>query len=127
MMNGSLTTVLQEDIPSFDIDRNKIFKCKYYDKGCRYKGTANDMINVHPHECNFEIIPCPNQGCDVKIERGQLGEHLKKCDYRDVHCIFCKQFYIFKEEKVKILLKKYILQSSVTWKFAVKYLKNVRL
>lgn len=99
MMNGSLTTVLQEDIPSFDIDRNKIFKCKYYDKGCRYKGTANDMINVHPHECNFEIIPCPNQGCDVKIERGQLGEHLKKCDYRDVHCIFCKQFYIFKEEK----------------------------
>lgn len=59
------------------------------------------MLESHlTKECKYEKISCCNDGCDVKIERGKLIDHLKECNFKCIKCQFCGVIYIFKDEEV---------------------------
>ena len=59
------------------------YKCK---SKCGEKGTYEFITGEHDRACKLKIIPCPNAGCDTRIQRQQLSEHLGKCVHTPRAC-----------------------------------------
>ncbi|KAK3093913.1 hypothetical protein FSP39_021708 [Pinctada imbricata] len=65
--------------------------CPYRKQGCKEKFPWR-VLNKHVAECQFRLVPCPNEGCNEQISANQLEEHrLKMCLYRPVICEYCGQ------------------------------------
>ena len=68
-----------------------VIKCRYYDKGCLWSGTVNELLKHLDSEdgCDFVTIVCP-QECGATIERGDLHEHLEAdCYISWTECTYC--------------------------------------
>ena len=59
---------------------NRDYKCQ---SKCGEKGTYTYITEVHD---KTKILPCPNAGCDTKIQRQQVSEHVSKCPHTVVPC-----------------------------------------
>ena len=63
---------------------NRHYECK--SKKCGEKGTYAYITEVHDKTCKMKIVPCPNAGCHIKIQRQQVGEHASKCLHTVIPC-----------------------------------------
>src|SRR5690606_13220864 len=70
---------------------SKQVKCLHFSKGCAYQGQLKDMLKSHiTNKCEFEVIPCLNEGYDVKCERREMQSHLNECKFRSIKCQVCE-------------------------------------
>lgn len=44
---------------------------------------------MHSGKCDYEIIPCPNEGCESLEQRRKMIEHLNDCPHRIITCEIC--------------------------------------
>ena len=72
-----LDTHLKNECP------NRDYKCR---SKCGEKGTYAYITEVHDKTCKMKILPCPNDGCDTKIQRQQVGKHTSKCPHTVIPC-----------------------------------------
>ncbi len=60
------------------------YTCEY----CDFKGTYEEVMNVHLRECKYVPVQCPNF-CNVSdIKREQLWQHIKICSREELLCKF---------------------------------------
>ena len=53
---------------------------------CKKGGTYKDMKGVHLLECPDKMIPCPNDGCKVKVLRKDMNDHHSLCPKKTISC-----------------------------------------
>ena len=70
------------------------FICVY----CKYQSTYEVIVNEHYPVCDKYPIICPNECPGDKIERGMLQDHLDKCPFQVVECVFS---HVGCQEKVR--------------------------
>ena len=65
------------------------YECPY----CKESGEYQERTTTHLEECPKMKIPCPNDGCDVKVQRCKISQHLDEClfelclcKYTDIGC-----------------------------------------
>ena len=52
------------------------------------------FFQIHLASCNFKLISCSNENCEMKVSRKDLEEHAtKKCQWRTVDCDHCHELY----------------------------------
>ena len=72
---------------------------------CGFKGTHEEVSNVHLPECKYVPLQCPNR-CGVTCDREDMDDHLKMCRLEEVACEFsgvgCEDKFVreLKEEHV---------------------------
>ena len=65
--------------------------CIYKNKGCDYKGKADNLISHLKNNCDFFLLDCQNRGCKNLIEKKNMEEHEKDCEFSHFSCEFCKE------------------------------------
>lgn len=63
---------------------NGLFNC------CEWTGRLGDL-ETHMSKCDNAITKCIFDDCTVLTERRVLGEHIKTCTQRPVHCEWCNK------------------------------------
>ena len=58
------------------------YKCPH----CRESGEYQERTTTHLEKCPKKKIPCPNDGCDEKIERCDILQHRQECLFESVSC-----------------------------------------
>jgi hypothetical protein len=58
------------------------------DEKCTWTGKY-DELSTHMKQCDFELVPCSNEGCKEKIERREIEQHLQACIHRTTSCKHC--------------------------------------
>lgn len=75
------------------------------------KNVLHIFFQIHLASCNFLLISCSNENCEMKVSRKDLEEHAtKKCQWRTVHCDHCHELY----PECQMEVSNHILQSYVT-------------
>ena len=70
-------------------------KCKYYN--CEWRGTFG-TVEDHLAACKITLEPCPNDGCEDRIKRMDLHNHVKnECPNREHECEWCKEKGTFQQ------------------------------
>ncbi|XP_031572712.1 TNF receptor-associated factor 3-like isoform X1 [Actinia tenebrosa] len=74
--------------------------CYNNEKGCGWLGQLRDL-EKHEEKCEYSLEECSNPGCNEKIERRHLDDHVKKtCDFRLITCENCGANVIHSNEKL---------------------------
>ncbi|XP_077986432.1 TNF receptor-associated factor 2-like [Glandiceps talaboti] len=77
--------------------RSVTVKC--INDGCDWEGHFKDYED-HVQVCDYEVIACIKRGCDQRILRGNLVNHLDtQCAMRVVQCEYCDEDVTWKELK----------------------------
>ena len=63
--------------------RNRDYECQ---SKCGEKGTYAYITEIHDKTCKMKILSCPNAGCDAKVQRQQVSEHVSKCPHTVIPC-----------------------------------------
>jgi hypothetical protein len=58
------------------------------DVNCAWTGRY-DELSTHLKQCEFEMGVCTNDGCEEKIKRCDLDQHLQACIHRTTNCVHC--------------------------------------
>ena len=67
-------------------------KCPNKERGCQWQGDLGDANKHIDTDCGYQIMKCNNAGCDVKVERRQLVDHMQKsCPKRMYKCPHCSK------------------------------------
>ena len=61
---------------------NRFVNCPH----CAKKVKHCDLETIHFTNCTRIIVPCPNKGCTLRIERAALQSHRNSCEYESVPC-----------------------------------------
>lgn len=73
-----------------DLEHHLSHVCPERKYSCAYCGmieTYKFITESHDEKCEKKIVDCINQGCSVRIERGQIEFHAREsCDYTEVYC-----------------------------------------
>uniref|UniRef100_A0A7M5V5E0 Uncharacterized protein n=1 Tax=Clytia hemisphaerica TaxID=252671 RepID=A0A7M5V5E0_9CNID len=64
-------------------------KCKLHEVGCSWQGKIIDYQD-HQRTCEYETIPCENEGCLEMQMRKNLPKHQQICEYRLTQCGYCE-------------------------------------
>ena len=78
-------------------------RCPNNARGCEWQGELRDLLrHLHPPDgeggglrgptplCQLELVPCPNEGCDLRLPRQDLDQHQQnECPHRIVVCRYC--------------------------------------
>ena len=62
---------------------NRDYECQ---SKCGEKGTYAYVTEIHDKTCTMKILPCPNDGCLIEIQRQQVSEHISKCPHTVIPC-----------------------------------------
>ena len=57
---------------------------------CKERGEYQERTTTHLEECPKMKIPCPNDGCDEKIQRCEMSNHSQECLFESVPCKYIK-------------------------------------
>ena len=82
-------------------------KRPYTCQHCGFKGTHEEVSNVHLPECKYVPLQCPNR-CGVTCDREDMEDHMKICRLEEVACEFsgvgCEDKFVreLKEEHVQM-------------------------
>ena len=55
---------------------------------CKQRGEYQERTTTHLKTCPKVTIYCPNDGCDVKVQRCKISQHLEECLFELVFCKF---------------------------------------
>ncbi|XP_066911605.1 uncharacterized protein [Clytia hemisphaerica] len=69
--------------------------CKKKDEGCKWSSFIVDFEGHYKNECQFAIIQCVFDGCELYFKRKDKAIHNKNCVKRIVQCPHCKQDFQF--------------------------------
>ncbi len=64
--------------------------CTNQTSGCQTVTNLQAMDNHLETECEYRLVPCEHQGCEISVPYVELGAHMDTCDYRIVECKVCK-------------------------------------
>ncbi|XP_077986333.1 TNF receptor-associated factor 2-like isoform X2 [Glandiceps talaboti] len=77
----------------------RLIKVRCINDGCDWEGAFKDYED-HIIICDYEVIMCIKRGCDQRILRGNLVNHLDtQCVMRVVQCEYCDEDITWKELK----------------------------
>lgn len=63
-----------------------VFKCIYFKSGCEERINYSNYIK-HNDECGYKEITCSSNGCNKKMLKLKLPDHLEKeCEFVMVEC-----------------------------------------
>ena len=72
--------------------RNLKVKCPNKRRGCQWQGDLGGAARHTEVDCKYQTVECNNEGCDVKVERGQLVDHMSNaCPQRKYKCPHCSK------------------------------------
>ena len=72
--------------------RNFKVNCPNKGRGCLWQGSLGEFNKHIDTDCGYLIMKCYNAGCDVKVERRQLVDHMQKsCPHRMYKCPHCSK------------------------------------
>ena len=80
----------QLNVPNNKLNEHVEKECSkrpYTCQHCGFKGTHEEVSNVHLPECKYVPLQCPNL-CGVTCDREDMEDHLKICRLEDVACEF---------------------------------------
>ena len=70
--------------------RNLKVKCPNKGRGCQWQGDLGGAARHTEVNCNYQIVECYNRGCNVKVLKGHLVDHMSKaCFHRRYNCPYC--------------------------------------
>ena len=59
------------------------------------------FFQYHETKCQFILINCPNDKCNIKVQRGLKESHIKeRCIYRQIQCEHCEEIVVRKDLEV---------------------------
>uniref|UniRef100_H3AZ94 TNF receptor-associated factor n=1 Tax=Latimeria chalumnae TaxID=7897 RepID=H3AZ94_LATCH len=65
--------------------------CRNHKAGCSEQVPLG-FLGQHLVECNYQLVQCPLSGCQEKVQRYSLSDHLSlTCKYRTYKCQHCQQ------------------------------------
>ena len=98
----------QQDIPKNKVEQHMANECHrrdYVCQHCGFKGTYEEVVNIHLPECKYVPLRCPNL-CGVSCEREDMEDHLKMCRLEEVACEFsgvgCEDSFLRENEEEHI-------------------------
>ena len=62
---------------------NRYYECQ---SKCGAKGIYAYITGPHDKICKMKILPCPNAGCNIKVQRQQVSEHVSECPHTVIPC-----------------------------------------
>ena len=72
--------------------RNFKVKCPKEDRGCQWQGSLGDAKKHADTNCDYQMVKCDNEHCNVKVERRQLTRHMQSgCLQRAYKCPHCSE------------------------------------
>ena len=72
--------------------RNFKVNCPNTGRGCHWQGDLGDADKHTDVNCDFQTVECANEGCDVKVGKGELVDHMHNaCPQRKHNCPFCDE------------------------------------
>jgi len=74
-------------------------KCK--NDFCEWKGDLLDFVQDHQKVCEYSLVPCNNDGCEITFFKKDILEHEKDCLHQIVECDYC-QSLVKKMNKVRV-------------------------
>ena len=80
----------QLNVPKNKLNEHVEKECSkrpYTCQHCGFKGTHEEVSNVHLPECKYVPLQCPNR-CGVTCDREDMGDHLKMCRLEEIACEF---------------------------------------
>ena len=77
-----------DDIDQHTSTDSKKRKAAPDDDKCTWIGKY-DQLAAHINQCDYEMVRCINDGCEDKVERCKLMEHLQVCIHRMANCGHC--------------------------------------
>ena len=70
--------------------RNFKVKCPKEGRGCQWQGELGDADKHTNTNCDYQMVKCDNERCNVKVERRQLTRHRQSgCLHRMYKCPHC--------------------------------------
>ena len=70
-------------------------KCTNSEKGCGWEGDLGDAEKHTEDLCPFTICKCHNSGCNKRMERRLIDEHMRTmCSHRWRSCTHCNEEYL---------------------------------
>jgi len=63
-------------------------KCK--NDSCEWKGDLLDFVQDHQKVCEYSLIPCNNDGCEITVIKKKILQHEKDCLHQIVQCDYCQ-------------------------------------
>jgi hypothetical protein len=81
----------------FEILEKQKLNCKNKCIGCEFEGNLKEYRKHILNNCNYEMINCPLEGCEEKIFRIYLEDHISLCDHRIIKCPKCEKIMKYKE------------------------------
>ncbi|XP_078610439.1 uncharacterized protein LOC144881319 isoform X2 [Branchiostoma floridae x Branchiostoma japonicum] len=61
-------------------------RCENHQAGCE-KRIQLEYYDNHKLTCDYASVPCPNEGCDLKVLRLNMDDHHGVCDYHRETCL----------------------------------------
>lgn len=66
---------------------------EYTPSGCKWTGELREK-ETHLERCQWKLIPCTNEKCQVQVRKISLDHHLRKiCQWRIMKCVHCNGSY----------------------------------
>ena len=70
--------------------RNFKVKCLNKERGCQWQGSLGEAEKHTDTKCDYQLVKCDTECCNVKLERRQLADHMhKECPQRMYQCPYC--------------------------------------
>ena len=67
-------------------------KCPNKGRGCLWQGDLGSAARHTEVDCKYQTVECNNEGCSMKVERGQLVDHINNtCPQRKYKCPHCSK------------------------------------
>ena len=67
-------------------------KCPNNGRGCQWQGNLGDADKHTTTNCSYQIVKCNNTGCNRKVERQRLIDHMdNQCPERVYSCPHCSK------------------------------------
>ena len=78
--------------------RNLKVKCPNKGRDCQWQGDLGGAARHTEVNCDYQIVKCDNENCNVKVQRGQLVDHMNNaCPQRKYKCPHCSKEDTFLE------------------------------
>ena len=62
---------------------------------CGWVGKVSEWQSHLDDECQYAEVPCPHDGCEVRVQRRVMVEHSASCEQRVIACCRCGEEGVF--------------------------------
>lgn len=72
-------------------------KCVNTKAGCEWTGEVSNMKDHQNNFCEYQIITCDFEGCNLEVRKAEILEHKKSCNFRLVLCDYCQESHVYND------------------------------